>query len=568
MPTFFRIQTITALLGLLLLVGVLALSGYAGSTGAAVHRSGGTYVEAMVGAPRYVNPLLASSDTDLDLTHLVFSGMTRVDEQGNIVPDIASGWQTSLDGRVYTFTLQPNLHWHDGQPLTPDDILFTLGLLKDPAFPGDPALAAPWADVQAAAPDSHTVQLTIPAPDSSFLQFTSLGILPRHLWSDVKASELARSELNRAPVGSGPWRYVRVSRSSAQRESTDNPDSLSTAFLMTPTEGVLLEPNPEAPPPTPLVSRLWFRPYPTFGAALSGFEAGEVHGLGHIPADRLDEVSALSRVSLHRQTLARYAMLLLNVRSPLLDQAETRQAIEFAIDRPAIVSEALQGQGKVAYSPVLSQSWAYNPLSTHREHNTAEAKRLLDSAGWKVGADGVRARNGTTLTLVLATNGDVPANTAVAEQVKAQLQEVGIAVELAPVARAVLLRDYLGPHAFHMVLASWEAMGADPDVLDYWHTQQEKAGRLNFTGWSNPLSDSALETALLTMGKESRATEYVTFQDAFAEDVPGVILYSPLYSYATRAPADGVALPSTDMLSPAYRFDTISDWYLRVKKTP
>lgn len=568
MPTFFRIQTITALLGLMLLVGVLALSADAGSTGAAARRSGGTYVEAMVGAPRYVNPLLASSDTDLDLTHLVFSGMTRVDEQGNIVPDIASGWQTSIDGRIYTFTLQPNLHWHDGQPLTPDDILFTLGLLKDPAFPGDPELAAPWADVQAAAPDSHTIQVTIPAPDSSFLQFTNLGILPRHLWSDVKASELERSQLNREPVGSGPWRYVRVSRSSAERESTDSPDSVSTAFLMAPTDGVLLEPNPEAPPPGPRVSRLWFRLYPTFGAALSGFEGGEVHGLGHISADRLDEVSALPGVSLHRQTLARSAMLLLNVRSPLLDRAETRQAMEFAIDRQAIVSDALQGQGRVVYSPVLSQSWAYNPLSIHRDHNLAEAERLLDSAGWVAGADGVRARNGTTLTLVLATNGDVPTNKSAAEQIKAQLQEVGLAVELAPVPRDVLLRDYLGPHAFHIVLASWEARGADPDVLDYWHTQQEQAGRLNFTGWSNPLADSALETALLTMDKESRASEYATFQDAFAEDVSGVILYSPLYSYATRAPAEGVALPSTDMLSPAYRFDTISGWYLRAKRTP
>ena len=162
----------------------------------------------------------------------------------------------------------------------------------------------------------------------------------------------------------------------------------------------------------------------------------------------------------------------------------------------------------------------------------------------------------------------MPVNLAVAEQVKAQLQEVGIGVEIAAVSRDSLVRDYLRPHAFHIALASWEAQGADPNVIDYWHTQEQQLGKLNFTGWSNPQADDSLETALLTSDHESRATEYATFQDAFAQDVPGVILYSPQYAYATRAPADGVSLPMTDMLGPASRFDTIGDWYLRANTTP
>jgi peptide/nickel transport system substrate-binding protein len=212
---------------------------------------------------------------------------------------------------------------------------------------------------------------------------------------------------------------------------------------------------------------------------------------------------------------------------------------------------------------VLSQSWAYNPSTPHREHNPAEARRLLDAAGWVVGPGGVRVRNGVTLTLALAANKEAPANVAVATQIAEQLREVGIDAKLALVGRDTLLRDYLARRAFHIVLASWEAQGVDPDVRDYWHSPGPGVGGLNFSGWSNRQADQALDTALLTLDVGSRATEYATFQDAFAQDVPGVVLYSPLYTYATRAPASGVSLPSTDMLSPAYRFDTIANWYLK-----
>src|SRR5205814_8173430 len=124
--------------------------------------------------------------------------------------------------------------------------------------------------------------------------------------------------------------------------------------------------------------------------------------LGHMPSDGTAEVADVPGVQTHRQTLARYSLLILNTRSPLLDSAQTRQAIELAIDRNSLVSEALHGQARLAFSPVLSQSWAYNPSSPHRGHNPGEARRLLDSAGWVMAPGGVRARNGVTLTLVLA----------------------------------------------------------------------------------------------------------------------------------------------------------------------
>jgi peptide/nickel transport system substrate-binding protein len=548
MPISFRPQALIALAGLAVLLAVLAVTATTRSANPEAiikpaGAQGSTYVEAMVGAPRFINPLLATSDTDKDLTHLVFRGLTRVDERGEIAPDLASQWQISPDGRVYTFTLKPDLSWHDGEPLTSNDVYFTIGLLKSPDFPGDATLAALWRDVQMPVTTTQqTVQFTLSSPSASFLSVTSVGILPRHLWESVKPADMAASQLNLRAVGSGSWRIIDEGR-------------------RTKDEGVILEPYPAS---DGAISRLWFRLYPSFGAALDGFKGGEVHGLGHIPHDQLAEVASVPGVQLHKQALARYSMLLLNTRSPLLDRPETRQALELAIDREAIISQSLNGNARPAHSPILAQSWAYDATLPYRRYDPARARQLLDEAGWAVGAGGVRAREGVTMTVVLAANADIPTNVAVARQVGTYLREVGVDVQVALVPRDTLLNDYLRPRAYHIALASWEAQSADPDVFQYWHSSQANmTGGLNFSLWINSQADSALEAARLKTDRDERRREYSEFQKAFLQDVPAVVLYNPVYVYATGESVSGVTLPLTEMKDLAARFDSIRGWSLR-----
>jgi peptide/nickel transport system substrate-binding protein len=564
MTLSFRPQALLAGVGLALMLAVLLFAPGAGTSTPRATQAG-TYVEAMLGAPRFVNPLLATSDTDLDLSHLVYSGLTRVDDSGNLAPDMASRWEVSPEARVYTFTLKSDLRWHDGESLTADDVLFTIEQLRRSDFPGDPMLAAPWKDVKLEAPTRQTVIFRLPQPNAAFLQHTTLGILPRHLWGDSQAGPLATSELNRAPVGSGPWRYARGPQTASEASGPGDVFQPTPSALDTGAAGVLLEPNPYMSQAGGPFSHIWFRLYPSFGAALTGFKMGEVHGLGHIPPEQLAEVQAVPGAQAHRQDLARYTMLMLNVRSPLFDRAETRRAFELAIDRRAIVSDSLHGLAEPLVSPILPHSWAFDPtLRGAGSYDPAKARQLLDAAGWKPGADGVRARDGVTLTVVLAANANVPSNVAVAEQLAGFLEAVGVDVKLASVSREVLLRDYLGPRAFHMALVGWEAQGADPDIWSYWHSSQANiTGGLNFSGWSNPDADKALDAARATPDRTARTASYVTVQKAFVSDVPAVVLYTPTYVYVTRAPATGVHLPTADLLAPAQRFDTIGDWSLQ-----
>jgi peptide/nickel transport system substrate-binding protein len=163
---------------------------------------------------------------------------------------------------------------------------------------------------------------------------------------------------------------------------------------------------------------------------------------------------------------------------------------------------------------------------------------------------------------VLVGNKDQPSNLEVAQELQRDLKAVGVDLQLAMVSRDALLKDYLAPRSYHLALVNWAAAGADPDLYAYWHSSQNTSG-VDFSGWTNASADSALEGGLHVTDKVVRTRLYGEFQKAFAQDVPGIVLYYPLYAYATRQPAANVSLPQTDLLAPAQRFDTMADWTLR-----
>jgi peptide/nickel transport system substrate-binding protein len=184
-----------------------ALVGYA-VAGDVVPAPGGAYVEAAVGAPSYLNPLLASPGSpDDDLVALVYAGLTRVGPDGDVRPDLAAEWRVSPDGKQYAFRMRPEARWHDGRPVTADDVVGTVRLLQSPDFPGDPALAGLWRGVTAEAA-SGEVRFALPAANAWFLEQASLGVVPMHVFAGAAGRGLLEHEANARAVGSGPFRVV------------------------------------------------------------------------------------------------------------------------------------------------------------------------------------------------------------------------------------------------------------------------------------------------------------------------------------------------------------------------
>ena len=170
-------------------------------------KPGGSYVEAVIGAPTYINPLFAqTNDIDQDLSQLIFSSLMVLDEFGQLKGDLAESYEIDENQTTYTFTLKPDIMWHDGVPLRASDIVFTVKSIQDQNFKSP--LYVTFRNVQITEIDDRTVSFTLSEPFAPFLSVMTFGILPEHLWQEVDPNHAILAELNLKPIGSGPYKFT------------------------------------------------------------------------------------------------------------------------------------------------------------------------------------------------------------------------------------------------------------------------------------------------------------------------------------------------------------------------
>lgn len=505
---------------------------------------GGTFVEGVAGRPGAINPLLSQfNDVDRDLAALIFPGLTRLNERGEITADLAERWGISLDGRSYTFYLRPRVVWHDGTPFNADDVLFTVDVLKSPDFPGVRELASLWKNVSATKVDDLTVTLTLKSPYSPFLAHTSLGILPSHILSKTPVKGLKDSTFNTSPVGAGPFRF---------KEAT--------------AERVIMESNPAYFGGRPYLSAIEVRFFPDYSSALSALERREIHGLlprKWLSEEEMNRLTENDKVNLYVSQRTSYTILFLNLKFPLFKDKTVRQALLYGLDRERLVGSALGGQGMVAQSPIAPGTWAHEGSIKRYEFNQEKARALLDEAGWRQ-AEGsmVREKDGTQFRFSLLTNDD-KSRIAVGEEIVRQWRRLGIRPELSASGPTRLFRDFLIPRSYQAVLYGLD-VGPDPDPYPVWHSSQITETGFNFASFSHEKADALLENARQTVSLAGRAKLYGEFQAIFADEVPSILLYYPTYTYAVDTAVKGVNVGV--LFEASSRFAGMKDWYLRTKE--
>ncbi len=544
MTGYIQWQAIIALLGIVLLITLLAYVAFTFTT-VTVPDEGGTYVEGLAGLPQYINPILCQyNQVDRDLASLVFNGLTDVNERGEIVPDLTESYQVSEDGLTYIFHLRRDVQWHDGVPFTADDVVFTIKAMQDPDYQGIPDLAELWRSVIVEKIDDYTVKFTLKEPFTPFLDYTTIGILPAHILKDVPARLLPRNRFSFEPVGTGPFRVERVG-----------------------TEQATLSANPRFYGPTPYLSRLEFKFYPDYESLLSAYERGEVEGLGRVRPEDLSRIRADERLKLLSARLSGYTIVLLNLNNPntpFFQDKSVRQALLYALDRQKIIDSILNGQGLVAHSPIMSDSWAYDPLIKRYDYAPDRARALLDEAGWvDVDGDGVREKEGRKLQFTLLTN-DEPTRVKMIEEIARQWAEVG--VKAVPQAAGIsgVVRDFLRPRSFDAILAEWRELPPDPDPYPLWHFTQAEGEGQNYAGFSHRDADEIMEEARRTTDRSKRIELYRRFQEIFAEEVPSLVIYHPVYTYAINEMIRNVQI--SPLIDASDRFRTIAQWYIATKR--
>ncbi len=503
------------------------------------------YVEAVVGVPRAVNPLLSSlNEADRDLTALVFSGLTRLGSNGDVLPDLAQSWEISPDGLTYIFHLRPGVLWHDGNPFTSRDVLFTYSLLADPQFPGEPSLTEFWSQVKCEAPDELTVRCQLPEPFAPFLAYASIGILPSHMLQGTRAAELSGLPFNNSPIGTGPFRLLQVDSRRA-----------------------LLARNPNYHLGPPHIDQVELRFFPDLHGALTALHRGEVQGilLGPLtPQEDLQSVATDGQFKLLNAPRTTYTAIFFNLDSPTLSDVKVRQAISLLIDRKVITDDLLGGRAVPADTPIPPRTWASGPETRTPQADPRRAQELLQQAGFQRGADGLWRRNDRPLVLPLLTYDD-PMHMAVAREVARQLGNQGVMVELQFVSPQSMLQDYLAPRRFEMALFSFDP-GPDPDPYPVWHSSQRPPEGRNFSNYLDPEVDRVLQDARRTADRSQRQTLYARFQELFRQDVPAVVLFYPQYTYAVDERVKGVDLGA--LFDPASRFAFVWQWEMDPKGPP
>ena len=502
------------------------------------------YREAVVGAPQHVNPLFAYlNDTDRDLTTLVFSGLTRLGFDGQVLPDLAESWQINPDGRSVTFKLRSGVVWHTGSPLTAADVVFTYNLLADPKLQADPDQAPLWRQVHCSDPDSLTVTCDLPAPFAPFLAFTTVGILPRHILEGADSASLLDNAFNKNPIGTGPYRLAQLDDNRA-----------------------VLKANAQYHLGAPKIDEIDFQFYPDNASAASAIVRGDADGLLLEPSvsrAEADELTSRSGMKVYNANRSAYTVLYLNNGQPPLNDVAVRKAIAQSIDINSIISDVLGSAATAATSPMVPGTWAFNPDIQSYEHDADAARKSLDDAGWTL-ADGsdVRQKDGVELRISLVTDQD-PLRGAVADRIAGELTDSGIATTVVRQDSSDLVKDALIPRQYQAAIFGWDP-GPDPDPYPAWHSSQATDNGRNIAAYRSEDADRIMEQARRTSDIDERQSLYYTFQQTFHDDVPSIVLYYPVFTYVVSDKVRGIEMGT--LFNTGSRFSNVHEWAL--EETP
>lgn len=512
--------------------------------------SGGVYTEALIGSFGRLNPLLdLNNPADRQIDRLIFSGLFKFDSNGTPQSDLAESWGVSADGTTYNVTLRANAQWQDGTPVTSDDILFTLNLLRseNSTYPAD--IRNLWDNVEVTRLDDKNIKFTLKESFVPFMDYLTFGILPEHLLAGIAADQVSSAEFNLAPVGSGPYKFDHLTVENGQ------------------IQGVVLTASPNYYGQAAFISQIVFRYFPDATTALNAYQQGEVLGVSEIPPGLVATACTDPNLACYSSRLPQLTLVLLNLGNnevPFFQDKSIRQALMAGLNRQWMVDNLIQGQAVVANSPILPQTWAYYDGLEKTTYDPEVAVTALKKAGYVLPADGtVRIKDDVALSFTMIYPDD-GSHAQLAQAIQQNWEALGVEVKLQAVPYDSMLSDYLAPHTYQAALVDLDlSRSYDPDPYPFWH-QAAISGGQNYSQWDNRTASEYLEQARVTADPAIRARLYRNFQVIFAREMPALLLYYPIFTYGVDERVQGIQ--ATPLFEPADRFNGISAWYLITKR--
>ncbi|MFC2025790.1 peptide ABC transporter substrate-binding protein [Chloroflexota bacterium] len=521
--------------------------------------SGGVYTEALVGSLGRLNPVLDDyNSADQDVNRLLFSSLIRFDNRGLPESDLAESWGISQNGEIYNISIQEEAIWHDGKPVTSDDIIFTVDLMREEEMPIPPDLQEFWTRVEVEALDEKTLQFKLPEPFAPFMDYLTFGIVPKHLLDGLSVDQFVNSPYNLEPVGSGPYKFSDLKVENGE------------------IAGVVLNAFEDYYDEKPFIEQVVFQYYPDASTALTAYQNEEVMGISQVSPDVLSDALKEPGLKVYTGRMSRLNLVYLNLDDsslPFFQEPAVRQALMMGVNRRWIVDRILGGQAIIAHGPIFPENWAYYEGIERVGFDREGAISILKDAGYTIPAEGggVRAKDGTLLEFEMLYP-DIDPYPAMAESIKADWAQLGVGIALKSVPYEELVNDYLDKRNYEAALVELNFdISPDPDPYPFWHQAQITGGQ-NYSGWNDRQASEYLETARIQVDQAERMKRYRNFQVRFGSELPALPLLFPVYTYGIDAQVQGVSMGP--IFTPSDRFDTIASWFLNaapaesLSKTP
>ena len=522
-----------------------------------VPRHEGNLTEGIIGRPRFINPIIAKSDADRDMSQLIYSGLMKATPAGELVPDLAAHYEVSPDGLVYTFTLRDGLVWHDGTPITSADVAFTIEKVRDGALAIKSPRRASWEGVNVTTPDPKTVVFTIKQPYVQFLENATMGIIPKHIWQHVPDEEFDVSYYNIEPIGSGPYRIERVVR--------DSDKGLPLYYDL-----LAFKRYPAGEPYITHLRIMFFGNSKELSQSYRDHTIDQMHTVAPALAQEIEKNGG----HIERAPLPRVFGVYFNQgQQPILADKAVRKALATAIDKKQIVDEVLLGYGRTVDGPLPDVNTPENLTESNEAASTtaeriAKARAILEGDGWVLNTANIyqkldKNKKKVALLELSISLPDVGELKQAAKLVKNDWEKIGALVTLKVFDPSSFTSDILSTRKYDVIFYG-QVTGRNPDPFPYWHSSQRNAPGLNITLYANKNVDKLLEAARKEQDEAARALLLQKFSDTIKEDIPAVFIYSPDFLYATGSNVQGMhtGLITTE----SERFLDINDWYVESER--
>ncbi len=513
-------------------------------------KSGGVYVEGVIGNISTLNPLLAASEPEQAVSRLLFSSLYNYDVTGALHTDLAES-MTVKDDKVYTIKLR-NAVWHDGKKLTAEDVVYTINLIKNPQVRSP--LRVNWLDISARAIDDSTVEFMLPAVYAGFSHALTFPVIPKHILQSVSPSSMREADFSSNPVGSGPFAVKRVQTS----ESTSS------------TDVVRMEPNTKYYGAVSTLSRLELRAYGNESLLVKAVNSGEVSAASGLSLSAADNIKS-KQYSTKHWLLNKGVYLLMNNRSQTLQDARVRQALRYATDTSSI--RATVGDNVARLDTPILQSQIAQKLPAAPDYSLDKAKALLKEAGWTYNQGQWKGKDGRPLAVAVTTSSGRDEYKKIVDALKQQWSKLGVDVQLREIdtssTTTSFVQSVLQPRDYDALLYELE-LGADPDVFAYWHSSQASASGYNFANYSNRTVDNDLVGGRSRTNSALRAAKYIQFVNQWLNDAPAIGLYQSVGSYVLNNGAS-IVEPRGSLNTMNDRYADVTTWSTgkaSVYKTP